>query len=378
MRPDAFRAVEARHRREASGGDGLGSTRTRSAAGAPAAHERRNVSDVTGVLLLGACAAWSLTTAAARGGRPEGVLLAVLAVAAGYAAGRICGALLPVLAPSVAALAGFGLAVTAPHTVASSPLIPPLGHTGATAALLALSTGAACCAAWAAHSPGPRLILRLLACGIAVTAAVLGSTTGVAACVGVLLCSLASDRMRHRGLGLAGLAAGTAVVTATLWAIAEDALPAGLTDLLEGQLTGHRVLLWRDALGLAHDEPLLGTGPGRFGELSPTVALSLPSDDRPHSAPLQLAAEQGLIGVVLLAAVFGWILYVLWRAPRSTPVVLTAGAALTALAAIASVGNALSFTTVTAGAGLLAGMATARPLTEEDDDGGAGPGHGGL
>jgi O-antigen ligase len=81
---------------------------------------------------------------------------------------------------------------------------------------------------------------------------------------------------------------------------------------------------------------------------------------------LQLAAEQGLVGVALLAAVFGWILYVLWRAPRSTPVVLTAGAALTALAAIASVGNALSFTAVTAGAGLLAGMATARPLTDED------------
>ncbi|MGW7421522.1 hypothetical protein ACWGJB_15835 [Streptomyces sp. NPDC054813] len=42
-------------------------------------------------------------------------------------------------------------------------------------------------------------------------------------------------------------------------------------------------------------------------------------------------------------------------------VVLTAGAALTALAAVSAVGNALSFTTVSAGAGLLAGLATARP-----------------
>ncbi|WRZ54949.1 O-antigen ligase family protein [Streptomyces sp. NBC_01314] len=316
--------------------------------------------------MLGACAAWSLTTAAARGGRPEGVLLAVLAVAAGYAAGRICGSLLPVLAPSAGALAGLGLAIATPHDVAGSPVISPLGHSGATAALLALSAGAACCAAWAARSPGPRLLLRLLTCGIAVTALVLGSTTGFAACVGVLLCSLAAARMRHRGLGLAGLALGMALVTATVWAIAEDVLPAGLTDSLEGQLTPHRVLLWHDALGLVHDEPVLGAGPGRFGELGPAIDLSLPSDDKPHSAPLQLAAEQGLIGVALLAAVFGWILYVLWRAPRSTPVVLTAGAALTALATIAAVGNALSFTTVTAGAGLLAGMATARPLTDEE------------
>ncbi|WP_405892567.1 MULTISPECIES: O-antigen ligase family protein [unclassified Streptomyces] len=319
------------------------------------------------MLMLGVCAAWSLITAAARGGRPEGVLLAVLAVAAGYAAGRICGALLPVVAPSAGALAGLGLAVITPHTTAGSPLISPFGHTGATAALLALSTGAACCAAWAARSPGPRLALRLLACVIAVTAAALGSTTGFAACAGVLLCSLAAARMRPRGLGLAGLALATALVTATIWAIAEDVLPAGLTDSLEGQLTPHRVLLWHDALGLVHDEPLLGAGPGRFGELSPTVAQALSADDRPHSAPLQLAAEQGLVGAALLAAVFGWVLYVLWRSPRSTPVVLTAGAALTALAAIAAVGNALSFTTVTAGAGLLAGIATARPLTDGED-----------
>lgn len=215
--------------------------------------------------MLGACAAWSLTTAAARGGRPEGVLLAVLAVAAGYAAGRICGSLLPVLAPSAGALAGLGLAIATPHDVAGSPVISPLGHSGATAALLALSAGAACCAAWAARSPGPRLLLRLLTCGIAVTALVLGSTTGFAACVGVLLCSLAAARMRHRGLGLAGLALGMALVTATVWAIAEDVLPAGLTDSLEGQLTPHRVLLWHDALGLVHDEPVLGAGRAASG-----------------------------------------------------------------------------------------------------------------
>ncbi len=349
-----------------SGGDGLGFTGTESAAGASAARDRRNVSDVAGVLMVGACAAWSLITAAAGDGRPEGVLLAVLAVSAGYAAGRICGALLPVVAPGAGAFAGLGLAITAPHSM-GSPFVSPLGHTGATAALLALSAGAACCAAWAARAPGMRLALRLVAGGVAVNAAVLGSATGVAACVGVLLCSLAAARMRLRGLGLAGLALATALVTGMTWAIAEDVLPSGLTDSLEGRLTPHRVLLWHDALGMAHDEPLLGAGPGRFEDLSTTVAQSLSSDGKPHSAPFQLAAEQGLIGVALLAAVFCWVLYVLWRSPRPTPVVLTAGAALAALAAIAAVSNALSFTTVTAGAGLLAGMATARPLLGEED-----------
>ncbi|MCT7356924.1 hypothetical protein N4P33_33000, partial [Streptomyces sp. 15-116A] len=76
------------------------------AAAAGADGERRSGLDAAGVVVLGACAAWPLITAAARDGRPEGMLLAVLAVAAGYAAGRIGGTLLPVAAPCVWALAG--------------------------------------------------------------------------------------------------------------------------------------------------------------------------------------------------------------------------------------------------------------------------------
>lgn len=318
------------------------------------------------MIVLGACAVWSLITATAHDGRPEGVLLAVLAVAAGYASGRILGALLPVAAPCVGALAGLGLALTAPHTTPGPQITTPLGHAGATAALLALATGAACCAAWAARSPALRLALRLLAVGITVTAAVLGSIAGCVAGAGVLLCSLASGRIRRRALGLGGLALAAALVTGATWAIAENVFPAGLTVSLEGQLTRHRVLLWHDALHLARRNPALGVGPGRYGELAPTVTQSLLPDGKPHSAPLQQAAEQGVAGVTLLAAAFCWVLYSLWRSPRSTPIALTAGAALTALAAIASVGNALSFTTVTAGAGLLAGLAAARPLADEE------------
>ena len=97
-----------------SGGDGVGSTGTTSAAGETAASERRNIADAAGIVVLAACAVWSLITAAAHDGRPEGVLLALLAVAAGYAAGRIAGALLPVAAPA-GALAGLGLALPPPH-----------------------------------------------------------------------------------------------------------------------------------------------------------------------------------------------------------------------------------------------------------------------
>ncbi|MGW1634033.1 hypothetical protein ACWCPU_32570, partial [Streptomyces anthocyanicus] len=86
------------------------------------------------MVILAACASWSLITAAARDGRPEGVLLAVLAVTAGYAAGRIGGALLPVGAPCAVALAGGVLAVAIPHLAPGPRLTAPLGHAGATAA----------------------------------------------------------------------------------------------------------------------------------------------------------------------------------------------------------------------------------------------------
>ncbi|PWI13616.1 hypothetical protein DI272_05265 [Streptomyces sp. Act143] len=336
-----------------------------SAAGPGEDADRRNVSDAAGVVVLGACAVWALITATVHGGRPEGVLLAVLAVAAGYAAGRICGALLPVAALCAAASAGVGLAVAAPRLSPGPEIIAPLGHAGGTAAVLTLSTGAVCCAAWAARTPAKRLALRVPAAGIVATAAVLGSVGGCVASAAVLLASLAAGRMRgHRTAGFAGLALAAALSTGLPWAIGGKTLPEGLSVALEGQLTRHRIDLWHDALHMAHHDAALGVGPGRFGELSATATRTLLSDGKPHSAPLQQAAEQGVVGVILLAAAFCWMLYTLWRSPRPTPVVLTAGAALTALAAIASVGNALSFTTVSVGAGLLAGLATARPLTD--------------
>lgn len=349
----------------------MGTTGWSTGAGTDGAlREHRGASDAVGVAVLGCCAAWSLISATARAGRPEGALLAVLAVIAGYACGRIGGALVPVAASCAVGLGGLCLALTAPYAAPAPDVMTPLGRVGATAALLALSAGALCCAAWAARQQALRTVLHLLAAGSVVVAAVVDSPAGITVCAGVVLCSLAAARLRSRALGLAGLGLATAVVAGLGVALAKGVLPAGPTDSLETWLSPRRILLWRDAVHLAELHPALGTGPGRFEDLSPTLAQSPLSDGKPHSAVLQVAAEQGLVGVLLLAAAYCWLLYVLWRSARSTQVVLAAGAALTAVAAMATVGNALSFTTVTAGVGLLAGIATAEPLADgpPDDD----------
>ncbi|MGW1171783.1 O-antigen ligase family protein [Streptomyces sp. NPDC002550] len=317
------------------------------------------------MILLGACAGWSLITAAAHDGRPEGVLLAVLAVAAGHAVGRVSGALLPVAAPSVGAAAGLALAVALPGLSAGPRDAGPLGHAGGTAALLTMATGAACCAAWATPVPELRLVLWLPAVGIVPAGAVLGSVAGCVASAAVLLFSLAAGSVSRRGVGLLGLALTAAPAAGAAWALAADVVPGGLARVLEGRLGAYRVALWQDALRLAGRNRGLGVGPGRFGELGGTDAQPLSADGRPHSALLQLAAEQGMVGVLLCVAAFWWVLHALWRSPRSTPIALTAGAALTALAVLASVSDALSFTTVTVGAGLLAGWATARPWARD-------------
>ncbi|WP_420031923.1 O-antigen ligase family protein [Streptomyces sp. cg28] len=337
---------------------------------------RRGASDVVGIAVLGGCAAWSLITATARAGRPEGVLLAVLAVAAGYAGGRIAGGLAPVATSCVVGAAGLGLAVASPQAVPAPNTSGPLGGAGATAALLVLSTGALACAAWASRTRRMRVALHLLSAGTVVVGAVAGSTAGAAASCGVVLCALAAARLRHRAGALAGLGVGTAAVAGLGIALAGGALPSGPASFLEGELSEDRVQLWHRALDLAASDPALGAGPGRFEEFGAVSTLyTAPSvpDARPHSAVLQVAAEQGFVGLALLAAAYCWLLYVLWRSTRPTPVVLTAGAALTGVAVLATVGNPLSFTAVTAGAGLLAGIATAVPFGDEPVDDGAAP-----
>jgi O-antigen ligase len=329
--------------------------------------EGGGLTDAAGIAVLGCCAVWALVAAAGRPARPEGTLLAVLAVAAGFALGRILGALLPVLAPAAGTVAVLALVLVPSSRLSARPDAPPLGYANADAALLVLAAGAACCAAWAAHGRAVRVLLRLLAAGAAVTALAMGSAAGFAAGAAIVLCSLAAARIRRRLPGLAALALAAVIAFGASCAVAEEALPAGLSASLTGQLTQPRVELWHQAVTLAEHHPLRGVGPERFADEAAPAPDLAPSAESPQSAPLQLAAEQGIPGVALLGVAFGWLLTALGRSPRPTPVVLTAAATLTGLAMLATVDHVLSYAVVTAGAGFLAGLATAHPLTADPE-----------
>ncbi len=121
----------------------------------------------------------------------------------------------------------------------------------------------------------------------------------------------------HRGrrLRVAVLAATALVVVAGAAFILASGLLVQRTDLLQ---LGDRPVVWSDTLRLIASRPLVGYGPDNFGLVFPSFEsthLQQPWD-KAHSEVLQIAATQGLLGVVAYAwflAAFAW---AFWKGPR--------------------------------------------------------------
>jgi O-antigen ligase len=301
------------------------------------------VCDVVGFLLLAACAAWTDYCASGREAHPEGVLLGLLAVSAGYATGRITGALAPL----------GGLVVPA---VAAAVFAPSFGvrivGDDAVAALLSLAVGAACCAGYAARERGLRWTARgcvLLAMVLAAESLLTNATLGALACGGTLVVAGSVYRTRNRGraLVLLGFCTLLAVGGVLLFAHSGGVDPAAGGPAAE--VSAQRLALWRDAWHGVVQQPWRGVGPGDF------------ADGSASSAALEQAAEQGWPGLALLGGAYVWCLWALGRSPRPTPAVLSAAGAMTALGVQAAATPVLSVPAVVVCGGLLLGLGVARP-----------------
>lgn len=99
------------------------------------------------------------------------------------------------------------------------------------------------------------------------------------------------------GMGLVGVA-GALVVVIVLARL--PVWPQWLEE--DDSLSWARQLLWRDALELWGEHPVVGAGPGSFVEHS-DVARSEPHLYAVHSSVLQVGAELGAVGAVLFLAV---------------------------------------------------------------------------
>jgi O-antigen ligase len=93
-------------------------------------------------------------------------------------------------------------------------------------------------------------------------------------------------------------------------------IPLGWFALRQLSRVGHqplsnaRAVVWATGWEIFSSHPIIGAGPGAYPVLSPAITATPPGYDANHAHDLwlQVAAEEGLIGEILLLAALGLIL----------------------------------------------------------------------
>jgi O-antigen ligase len=172
-------------------------------------------------------------------------------------------------------------------------------------------------------------------------AAWLGLIAGLA-----VFAMLAGDK-RIRKVALAAIV--LPLVLVALWAPLRSRVLLGASGNDPGVAT--RSFMWRVALEMFHDHPILGVGPAGYGlrYLDYAAKVQESGKDRPlyagitveaHSDPLQLLAEGGIVGLLAWLGVIGWLSWRSFRRIRgqagSERVYLAAGLAVAMAVAVES------------------------------------------
>jgi O-antigen ligase len=330
----------------------------------PARHiESRNrglVLDAVGFVLLAALAGWILLAANASGGEAAGTVGLLLAGGAAYVLGHLLGRQARTLGPMLLLAVAVGVVIASPTEILSAaPLSGPFGYVNAKAAFFAQASLAGIMVSFGSSSPAGRTAGVISGVGFAVV--VLSSASIAAAGLLVALpgIALAATAWRGSRAGVAICAAlfGIALVgTIVLGAAYEPGKSIPGPHRLS---TERRLTLWSEAVAITAERPLFGVGPGRFQAVSPT-ALADRDARWAHHEFLQLGAESGVVGLVLLAGVFVWGFARLSVGPPDTITALGA-AALAALGIHACLDYVLHFAPVPLAGALLVGAATSRP-----------------
>jgi O-antigen ligase len=265
---------------------------------------------------------------------------------------------------SCAVIVAVGVAfAVAPGSLSGRALAPPLHYGNADGAFAAAAVAAG---GLLVTLPVWR-VLRLLG-GLAALAflVVCHQTQSVAAFAAALaslavcvIATLAPSAVR-RVLALAApvvvvLAAVFTVVVGVSYQPGHRAQPL-VVRAAEHGLTQRRAALWHDATVIVRDHPVDGVGPGGFAVTSP-VARSDRDARWAHSAWLQQASDQGLVGLALFAGAIGVGWWILLRR-RADAVTVAASWALGALLLQASIDYVLDFVAVPVVIAVIVGAAT--------------------
>ncbi len=309
--------------------------------------------DRLGLVLAALAAVWTLVASIHRpDARPAPVLALLLGVVALAATSRRLAAPQPMLVPGVVAVAIAGTLVLGfPSLLHAGGA--PTGYANSNAALAALGTVAAAAAASVSPSTRQRQVWVVLALLLAVAVGATGSVAASLALALVAVLALGSVLTGQVAVAVVGGLLACSLTLGITVAIAAGSDFAGL-----GERSGLRAELWAHASEVIHDQPARGIGPGAYAH---HLRTGLDSDLRwAHQGYLQQAAEQGLVGLVLLLALVGWTYGRLWHGrSRGRARTLGGAAAVTIVALHASVDHVLHDAVVPLTLAVLVGWATA-------------------
>lgn len=315
----------------------------------------RGRADGSLLLALVAFALWVVASMAWSGGHLSAVssyLVAPSLLAVGVMAGRWQAASSRRwVAPAVAAVLGLAILVAVPFYANAQAA---LGVQLVALAGLVLVKG---------RADGHRVVrpdlLVVLAVGVGALGVLLAARSQAASVLLLLVVLVAALTMcrrtwpsRHTETGVALLAIGFAAISVvvlgslTRW-------PATLNG--GGGLSSVRHELWRDALALWRQNPVLGGGPGSFVEHS-RIAASRVDLARAHSSILQVGAELGSVGAVLFLAILAAGIAVAAQGDR--PQAVLAVTAWSALAVHSMIDHLYEFSLVTLAASFVLGWAS--------------------
>lgn len=183
------------------------------------------------------------------------------------------------------------------------------------------------------------------------TAAFLVIVTLLASGLGMAL------RWRRRGVVVAGMSLLLVLAATIGLAVSGSGRSGSVPDrIVDASLTEARLDLWRDAIDIVSDHPILGVGWGGFATTSP-IARS--DEDRrfAHNEFLQVGAEAGILGALLVVLIFTWGFIRIFVAPSPDAMAWLGAIALAAVGVSASVDYVLRFPAVGLAAALLVGGA---------------------
>ena len=270
----------------------------------------------------------------------------------------------PALIPLIVVAAAVALFVRSPDQVLTSrPLAGTFGYVNAKAAFFVQATFAALMLVQTTMRRGIRAVGILTAIAFAIVP--LSSHSYAASATVLLLPALVLSVGRARGIratAMVGAGIFAVILVATLLLGATYSRDRNAVPRFIGQaVSERRLVLWSDAYDLIRSHPVAGVGLGRFRYESDTARTD-PDARWAHNEFLQLGAETGIAGGVLICLMFLWGFKRLSVATGRWSLVALGVGTLTALGVHSCVDYVLHFPVIPIVAAALVGVACARRL----------------